>query len=376
MKKAAIETISKEFLLSNYGSFFQHWSLRAVLKKNGFDVFRIPGKQESSLERNLIYEFLYRFASVFWHVFRWGKKLKEELRQSICLFRGKCRFLTDYRRLIGEVNETFSLADVQLLIGGSDQMWNAKMFHVFRPNLKAAKITYAASGDWKKLSQDQELLSLMERDLPSYVAVSVREKAGVSIVGRYKENVFHAIDPVFLHSKEDYYSLISTKKVFRNPTLVCYFVNIHDKDNISILYWQRFADILGVKLKFIGLQGAEKFIPLALNKRPSPGDFLRYFRDADYVVTNSFHGTVFALLMNKKFVCIKQKELPGASQNVRCEELLVGLGLQDRYLPIDSLEHDIMSIINEDINYKVVNNNIAKWREESLNWLTNILNAI
>jgi len=69
---------------------------------------------------------------------------------------------------------------------------------------------------------------------------------------------------------------------------------------------------------------------------PSPSEFLAAFRDARYVVTNSFHGTIFSVLFGKPFLSIMQVEAVGTKQNIRQRELLSELGLEDHLVEVGS----------------------------------------
>ncbi len=81
----------------------------------------------------------------------------------------------------------------------------------------------------------------------------------------------------------------------------------------------------------------------------APGDFLSYIRNAEYVVTNSFHGTVFSILYHKKFITVANKK-----RNSRIEELLNSLGLQDRLIYDDEYSHiDLESIDYDSVEEKL-----------------------
>lgn len=97
---------------------------------------------------------------------------------------------------------------------------------------------------------------------------------------------------------------------------------------------------------------------------PKVEEWIKGFYDAKFVVTDSFHGTIFSIIFNKPFVAIVNKER-GAS---RFESLLNLLGLQDR-LVYNNDKKIINELIETPIDYKEVNDRLIKLKESSLNFL-------
>lgn len=371
MKRVGIFTIVLSYLTSNYGSFFQHWALRRLLTEMGYIPFRITMRDVEFSLLQFLKNRVYLLIAIPWHVWRWKWPLREEIRQWLYGCLHILRFQRDYKKLISSIAME-QQTPMNILVGGGDQMWHASFFE----NIHCPTVTYAASADWLKVSQDQEILQLMNVKSPWVKAISVRENSGVEWLKNLNYNagnVFHALDPVFHWNAEDYLALTAKRKILKRPTLLCYFVNIRDKEEFSLEYWKDVARKLDVELKIIGIQGLQKYLPLSIQIVPSPRDFLRYYRDAKYIVTNSFHGTVFALTMSKPFVCLNQRELPGASQNVRCTELLAWLELNSHYLPYDTSEREVVDVLNTTIDYAPIEEKIQIRRVESKAWLENAL---
>lgn len=371
--RIGIFTISLPYLTSNYGSFFQHWSLRRVLQRLGCDTFRLQRRSDNKKEGQLIQQSCYRVASILWHVIRQHKKFSNEIRLFSYWLRRTIRFHFDYSQLIGCLFED-GRQPPDVFVGGSDQMWNQEMFEQSQ-RATLGRVTYAASGDWKTISADTERVEDSRKALLTFSAVSLREKRGIHMLRGWgiTQPIFHAMDPVFLQTKNQYLSLLPAKRLLKRPTLLVYFVNIRAAEEFSLSQWNAVAKELTVKLKIVGIQGLEQFLSMFKLAAPSPRDFLRYCRDADYIVTNSFHGTVFALIMNKPFVCLTQREQRGASQNTRCAELLSWLGLTGRYLPYNASSDEIVAQLQSSIDYETINQKVAQRREESLAWLENAL---
>ena len=96
----------------------------------------------------------------------------------------------------------------------------------------------------------------------------------------------------------------------------------------------------------------------------SPQEFLGYFLNADFVVTTSFHGTAFSIIMRKQFVTI----LLGGSVDDRAKSLLYSFGLEGRTVKID----DTYSSIMEDINYNDYDGSIESLCEQSVLFLEKV----
>ena len=98
-------------------------------------------------------------------------------------------------------------------------------------------------------------------------------------------------------------------------------------------------------------------------KAADPIDFVNAVANAEYVVTNSFHGTVFSLIFNKKFYVELLKT--DSKVNSRIENILRTFSLENRLIDAPKIEGDI--------DWNLVNSQIAEMRKESLDYLKEIL---
>lgn len=102
------------------------------------------------------------------------------------------------------------------------------------------------------------------------------------------------------------------------------------------------------------------------DRNAGPGEFLFYVSNADYIITNSFHCSVFSVLYNKQFCVIKH-----ATRNSRIENLMSISGIQNKI--IDNIVQ-IDSVLREKIDYTSVNRNIEKQRLLGEEYLVQALN--
>ena len=96
-------------------------------------------------------------------------------------------------------------------------------------------------------------------------------------------------------------------------------------------------------------------------------DFLSYIKYADFVITDSFHGTAFSLIFEKQFVCINEKQNSGKFKNdERITNILSELNINERYLRVDNI-HSVKDLDN--INYDIVTEKRKKLAKKSIDWL-------
>ena len=251
------------------------------------------------------------------------------------------------------------------LITGSDQVWNYKLtasdgayFLNFVID-RRKKISYAASfglGEIPKQKIDWYKANLIE-----FGHISVREKTGVDLVKKITgSTAVNDVDPVFLLRINDWKYMMGARPESKKYVF-CYMC-----DEMSAAYAQRLADEKGLEL--INLIYGKSYRNPELNFGNccidlSPGEFLSYMYYADYVVTGSFHATAFSIIFNKKFI-VSVPDNVGS----RITDLLDRTGLQVRALPT-------CIAIDEKVDWKRVNNVVAKAREVSLRNLQESIEA-
>ena len=131
----------------------------------------------------------------------------------------------------------------------------------------------------------------------NFNGISIREKSGITLCNQYLGvNATHVLDPTLLMKSQDYIKLCSHISK-REPFIFAYVLNESEEKIKSIV---RFAERRG--LPYI-IKGADNTV--------SDDDtielWLSYFRDAAFVVTDSFHGTAFSIIFNKDFYVLAMR---------------------------------------------------------------------
>lgn len=251
-------------------------------------------------------------------------------------------------------------------ISGSDQIWNYKHNegidkHYFFDGIEGKKIAYASSIGMTDLPLDYT--EYIRGQLKKYAYISVREASAVSMLGEWGIRSIQLLDPTFMLNKSEWQRYAS-KRLIKEPYLFVYLpYNIVDK---TLIYKtvRKIADgkmlrVVTYSDSFIGEQEADKTV-----KFVTPGDILSLFYYADYVVTNSFHGTAFSINMNKQFWVY----MPSGF-STRISSILELCSLNSRLLTDVITETQLTQIID----YDVPNSIIESERVKALHYLTKAL---
>lgn len=265
---------------------------------------------------------------------------------------------------------------------GSDQLWN---YHCIKDNGwyfmldfvgdTKRKIAYATSfgHDHSFFPPEEEKKARFY--LQRFNSISVREDSGVQICRDvFGVEAVKMIDPAFLCGRRAYERLLPNAKVrFDSPYLLAYILTPSDEKKKALLY---LAKRLNLKLKVIvDRQGdkAELIRQLGLEENMLQADqiedWLYSIKHAEYIVTDSFHGTLFSIVFNKRFVSINNPRR-GAT---RFTSLLSSIHLENHLVPENSSEADILHAITQDINYEEVQVLLDRQIDEAKRWLDTAL---
>lgn len=244
---------------------------------------------------------------------------------------------------------------------GSDQTWNSiwnekldrPLYLSYAPDDKP-KFSYAASfgrtelEDWEK-EPTKELLS-------RYNNISMREASGVDVLHSLGLDGIHVLDPTLLLNKNDWAPLVSDKYANDKYVLV-YNLNRNSKlDEFA----HKLAQKKNLKVYFMSYQYHDFYKKGRLICCPPVGEFLGLIKNAQYVVSDSFHCTAFSINFNTDFVVV----YPGKF-STRLQSILQLADLENRVAK-DSGDLDI---INNKIDFDSVNKKIEQERRKSLDWL-------
>lgn len=269
------------------------------------------------------------------------------------------RFMTQYLDLPSSIvysrdNQVCDTFDI--VFYGSDQIWrkqNMAGCDGFNPwyfgdeHIKAKrKIAYAASMGTTSLSAEEK--NWVKSYLKNFDYISVREIDLQAIVQSMGYKATLVCDPVFLLSKEDWLSLSSLGK--RKNGYILYYNLLNSKESTIIANKLSMEKKLPVKeLNMKAILRTKRMIPNA-----SINEFINLIANADYVVTNSFHGLAFSIIMNKQVYAAGLKDKAS-----RIVSLLDICGMSDRLVTADTYNQC------KNIDYKHVEERISEFVEET-----------
>lgn len=356
---------------SNYGSLLQTYATQIILSNLGYDSEVIDyikyeergkNKAETFLKRSKIWNknrftrLIYKIIQTPNHVIMYNKFKK---------FRMNLLKMTKEYGSLEELKKYCPEADIYCT--GSDQVWgkigtdefDKTYFLDFVPQNKKC-ISYSASFGNDDICSNlkKELQKLLEK----YDNLMVREESAIRIIEKYtNKSAKLVLDPTLLLSTEQWQNMTTKIKETEKYILV---YQLHDNKDFE-RYAKKFSIYKRLKLIRISPSIHNIFKTGKLKWLPSPEEFITYFANAEYILTDSFHATVFSLIFNKRFINI----LPSTT-GTRIINILDIVGLQDRILK----DFDDFKSIDRYIDFKKINKIIEKKRDESLDMLKKALN--
>lgn len=254
--------------------------------------------------------------------------------------------------------EDLARLDADLFMTGSDQVWGPTLnghydgayFLSFVKN--KPKVAYAAS--FGRTEFTPQTIEEYKHLLSRYDSIAVREDSAVNLLKQMGiKCAGQVLDPTLLLTGDEWARYISHNVNGR-------YVLVYQLHNNPVLsdYAVRFAHYVGLPLyrvspTFHQFWRGGKFVYL-----PDLGDFLSYIKNSTYMVTDSFHGTAFALNFNRQFIEI----LPNNKTGSRNQSILQLTDLQNRIVT----DYGDLSIAERKIDYARVNAILAEERRKSM----------
>ena len=357
-------------LHTNYGGNLQNFALQKVLTDMGHEPVTIDRHHTVKLRtklklgyfKNLLMHFLKGTPKPLWKSYFSSKKEQAYLRQDITAFIDA--YITKTPRLYSDkaVQAIFKENNFEAVIVGSDQCWrpmyspNIYTYYLdfLKDNKEIKKLAYAASFGTDQWEYTEKQTARCKKLIQQFDLVTVREKAAVNLVAeKLNKDAEFVLDPTLLLSKEDYIELFVGKNLPDNKGIYTYILDDSD--------WK--TQVVETAKETLGLpQFSNQHNKHTVNseKIPSIESWIKGFADADFVVTDSFHGTVFSIIFNKPFISLVNVSR-GAS---RFESILGEFDLMQR-LASDFDQQYIEALIEEAIAYDGVNQKLDALRSHS-----------
>ena len=375
MKKIGLVSVHNP----NYGSMLQTYALHTFLTTHGIEneiilyskkkdwkqfvrLFNLPlvGMKSRMVFRDIYCKLFY-------------PAIKKQLEERIVKFDGfKRKYFHFSKNYVGWNELITTNNDYDTFIIGSDQVWNpinigTDFFNLLFTNDDKFRISYASSFGVSSIPSTQ--IKKTKHFLDRIQCLSTREIAGVKIIkdltGRDAQLV---CDPTLLFDAKGWEQMLPKKKVVEEPYVFCYFLGTNEEHRKIA---NEFKNKTGLKL--VTCPFLDNYVECDLNFGDiqlfdmDAADFVNLIRHAEYILTDSFHGSVFSILNHKKFMTFNRFNAGANSRNSRIDSLCTLLGLSER-----RYRGDVMNV-EKDINYNAVEEKLEKLRADSIKYLETAL---
>ena len=344
---------------NNYGGNLQRFALTSILQSLGYEVehinLRFPKEKIKPvwkapwiIFRRIIYKIIKD------HSYTIFKERNINIRRELSL----SSIYPFYNKFIPHTNPIYNKAGLKKLkqydayIVGSDQVWRKTIakpqgistyFFDFLTKKEKPLLAFAVSfGNDKNELNEHEILLLGDL-YKRFKGVSVREKSSLELLKSYGWTNPQAIqlnDPTLLLTKDIYSEIIDKSETSSvNGNIFCYILDPTEEKKMIIQ-------------NVVEKSGGEPF-DISINRTncPSIEQWLRSFRDAEYIITDSYHGLLFSIIYNKPYLLIRN-DFRG---NARFDSILKFLNLTDNEL--------------ERTDWTIINETLKKEKERSLNFI-------
>jgi len=341
--------------VNNYGSFFQALSLKSILEEMGNTVEFIDIKQGTVYSGN---EFK-------------DRGTKDWNNQEFVDFRKKRNeIISEYaKNYLGLKEEKNFKNDYDFAIIGSDEVFNCIgngdigfTTQLFGENVSNHTITYAASCGHTNYDQVEQynIQGDIKKALDCLENISVRDKNTYDFVKKISgKEALENLDPVFIYNFDNY---IPKEEFKEKDYIIIYSYDYRLCNEKEVKCIKEFA--AKNNLKTIGLGLYQPWCDENINV--TPFELLQYFKNASYVITDTFHGAVFSIKYNRKFVGISR-----SSNCYKFNDLLSRFNLDSQNITnIEELE----KVIQNKIDYERINKWISEQTEKSREYLKSELN--
>lgn len=356
---------------NNYGSVLQAYALPEVIRSLGYEC-EVLAYAPTKLEQWRL-KILYHGvrATIEYKIneraMKHAKNGDHEVIDNLQVFD---EFRKNYMHITVPCSDAASIyricSEKAIFICGSDQIWNPYNFNpaYFLNFVKDSKrkIAYAPSFGVEVLPNYSK--KAIAKEVSTFAAVSVREKRGAELIKDLTgKEVKVAVDPTMLLSVDSWSSLLAERKV-EKPYLFCYFLSRNDA------YFEaakEIAQMYNLELKVLPMVAADFAKEETIKEPIGPREWLGLVKNASFVLTDSFHCTLFAIRFHRQFYVLQRfADGDKRGQNSRIKTLLNMTELNDRLLvPNTPVKYGMVT----QQKYNIADEKMKGEIDASLQWL-------
>lgn len=356
----------------NYGQILQCFALQQYLRNHGHEPFLIrymdSPKEAASFKWNNLFKYIIQFPKyISWFI---TQKLRQHsiykyTQETVNINRQFDMFINEHIAHTESIYTEESIKEAPLAdayICGSDQVWGGDWAYYldFAPDDKL-KIAYAPSlGGLTSFAQEyEEYMTIL---LQRFAFIGMREQSGVEVCHRLgRKDAVKVVDPTLLLTKADYDKIrIAAIKNCQKPYLFAYFLGNPVACDMKDVY--AYAKSKGLEVKYVTSGQVDGYEHIY----PQIGEWIDLIANAEVVITNSFHGTVFSLIYETPFITIPLNR-GFERMNTRVIELLDCANLKNR------LYQDSFDTMSDEVDFTVFRNYRKNQEEISTSYLNPII---
>lgn len=374
MKK--INVITRHAII-NYGSVLQAYATQKIFQQLGYDTTIIDYRSEhDTIHRHLMGYAKKRYANPIKRIMYYLAKFPVEWRAERCFLK--------YQKELLQMSSRFASYDAlcrhdfgeEYLCAGSDQIWG----YIYRdengnPCLDPAYFLkfgsernkrFSFSASFGRVDFKEEDFAAIRAYLKPFSFLSLREQSGVELIEKHTPyKAVHVLDPTLTVEPKVWYDLASCPKR-KEKYIILYMLHYNET---LLHYAQTLASQQGMKLIRITTSAyAQGKVDEKCVLQP-PKEVLSLLRHAEFVVTDSFHCTVFSLIYNKQFVDF----LPPVTYQ-RILDITTLLELQTRI--VGDVSEESLAVATTPIDYEYVNGRLQEHREATIQLLAEALKGM
>lgn len=385
MKKAGL---CVRYDCDNFGSMLQILATQKVINQAGWDyeIIRYDKRTPLFYLTNVTRLFNPYFMKGKIKTFEKNRKLKgyPEVQQGNAV-RNKC--IADYRKkYIGPYSEVYggfgnlckNAEKYDAVIVGSDQLWTpagikSKFYNLLFVPDQINKVSFATSFGVGEVPSSQKKMTTQYLERINHI--SVRETRGAEMVKELTgRDVTVALDPTLLFTGDEWKTIFPEERVIDEPYILAYFLGSNEEHRDAVEQLKKDTGLRVVTIPFMDVF-VERDLSFGDERlfNVGPIEFLNLIRGAEYICTDSFHGSVFSILNHKQFITFNRTNSNDKqTRNSRIDSLFGLLGLEKRRYQTGMRLKDV---IGRSIDYEIVDQKMVELRKETLGFLDHALNS-
>jgi len=357
-KKRKIGILTYHYSFNNYGAVLQGYSMYKLIEIMGFDSYLINYVPKNDTPKKKIIHAIKKSLGFRFEKFR--RKHTKRIPNNII-----------HEENLKELNNK-----LDGFVVGSDQVWRYRdnenellSYFLNFAGLEKLKIAYGVSFGVDSWEGDQQITNKIRNLINKFHAVSVREESGIKICKQiFNVNSSKILDPTLVLNKQYFYNLANVKIIQGKTNFNYLAYMLLDESKEAECLFKNIAKNNG--LKFYNIKGIPIMPKYGFYLFNSISLWLNNIKNAELVITDSFHCTVFSIIFHKKFVCIAN-EYRGITRLINLLEMI---NLKSRlFKSLNNVKEDF---IFSEIDYKNVDQRLEFEKKKSITFLKQNLSKV